>query len=649
MNLFGFGKGNKGKEEKASLNQPDSAAEVVASDSSIPARETWGHKAEFILSCVGYTIGLGNVWRFPYLAYKSGGGAFVIPYCIMSITAGIPLYIMEVAIGQYMAEGPIQAWRIICPLTRGIGYSMLMVSLLLSIYYNVIMAWVIYYLFASFQREVPWKHCDPKWASPHCREEVSFSGNGSIYNSTTGIDTCMQGFKSIYKNITTSAMTNVTVLAKCVDARPRVSPPDDYFNRHVLQRTASINDLGGVSWELPLCLLLAWIIVYFCLCKGVKTAGKVVYFTAVFPYIVLAILLIRGLTLEGAIDGIIHYIKPNFKNMLKAEVWGSAGSQLFYSLGPGFGSLLSFGSYNKFTNNCVKDAVFLGFMDVFSSTLAGFVIFSLLGYISTKLQVDISTVVTSGPGLAFIIYPEGIGKMPISPLWAILFFFMLFTIGLDSQFGTMECVVTNLADEYPKYLRKHKSLFILGVCLFCYIVAIPMVFQGGVYVFNLFDYQSAGFSLLFVALVETLTIGWFFGCDRLNAMLTQMIGYKPSIWWTICWKFLTPTVLFMITIFAAIGWSGVKYDKQPYPLWAEVIGWIICLLTAMWIPIFIIKSFFEHEGTFYERLCKAIRPREDVIREKAKLNGVVYVGRLEKPQHEMQMDIRLNEEHQDFV
>ncbi len=80
-----------------------------------------------------------------------------------------------------------------------------------------------------------------------------------------------------------------------------------------------------------------------------------------------------------------------------------------------------------------RDAVFLGFMDVFSSTLAGFVIFSLLGYISTKLRVDISTVVTSGPGLAFVIYPEGIAKMPISPLWAILFFFMLFTIGLDSQ------------------------------------------------------------------------------------------------------------------------------------------------------------------------------------------------------------------------
>merc|ERR1719154_892072 len=114
----------------------------------------------------------------------------------------------------------------------------------------------------------------------------------------------------------------------------------------------------------------------------------------------------------------------------------------------------------------------------------------------------------------------------------------------------MECVVTNLADEYPKLLRKNKEIFILAVCLLCYIVALPMVFQGGVYIFNLFDTQSAGFSLLLVALVEILTIGWLFGTDRLNAMLTQMIGYRPSIWWTICWKYLTPAVLTMITVFA---------------------------------------------------------------------------------------------------
>eukprot|EP00112_Aurelia_sp_Birch-Aquarium-sp1_P019261 Seg4729.1 transcript_id=Seg4729.1/GoldUCD/mRNA.D3Y31 product="Sodium-dependent dopamine transporter" protein_id=Seg4729.1/GoldUCD/D3Y31 len=628
MGLFGD---ENGKKEETVVLKPmadDRAAKMEHDDDAIPERPTWGHKAEFILSCVGYTIGLGNVWRFPYLAYKSGGGAFIIPYCIMSICAGVPLYLMEVALGQYFAEGPIGAWRIICPLTRGIGYSMLMVSLLVSIYYNVIIAWILFYLFASFQKDVPWRKCDPAWASDKCREEFHIQGNGSFYNASSGQVKCLSGFHAAYKNITNnSTMQNMTVLSNCVsnfDLTSRVSPPDDYFNRYVLQRSSDIGELGSVSWQLALCLLLAWIVVYFCMCKGIKSAGKVVYFTAIFPYVVLFILLIRGLTLEGAADGVIHYLKPNFTNMLKPEVWGNAGSQLFYSLGPGFGSLLSYGSYNKFTNNCVKDAMFLGFMDVFSSTLAGVVIFSLLGYMSLKLRVDISKVVTSGPGLAFIIYPEGVSKMPISPLWSILFFFMLFTIGLDSQFGMMECVVTNLLDEYPKHLRKNEKLYILIVCIVCYLVAIPMVCQGGIYIFNLFDWQSAGFSLMFVALVEIITIGWFFGTERLNAMLVQMLGHKPSIWWTMCWKYFTPGILTMILVFAALGWKGISYDGIAYPGWAEFLGWVLALLTMMWIPIFAVKSIWEQEGTFRERLCRAIMPNEEAIRQKAKLNGVTY-------------------------
>ena len=124
--------------------------------------------------------------------------------------------------------------------------------------------------------------------------------------------------------------------------------------------------------------------------------------------------------------------------------------------------------------------------------------------------------------------------------------------------------------------------------------------QGGVYIFNLFDWQSANFSLMLLALVETLTIGWLFGTERLNTMLTQMIGYRPSFWWTICWRFLTPAVLLMITVFAALGWSGLSYDNKPYPVWAEVVGWILCFLTAIWIPALAIKSLFETEGTFYE-------------------------------------------------
>ena len=126
-----------------------------------------------------------------------------------------------------------QPFIIRCFSFAGIGYSMLMVSLLVSIYYNVIIAWILFYLFASFQKDVPWRKCDPTWASDKCREDFHIQGNGSFYNSSSGQVKCLTGFHAVYKNITNNiTMQNTTVFSSCVsnfDQTKRVSPPDDYF------------------------------------------------------------------------------------------------------------------------------------------------------------------------------------------------------------------------------------------------------------------------------------------------------------------------------------------------------------------------------------------------------------------------------------
>lgn len=80
-------------------------------DEAMEGREKWGGQVEFLLSCIGYCVGLGNVWRFPYLAYESGGGAFLIPYLIMLVLCGIPLFMMELSFGQFAGLGPVTAWR----------------------------------------------------------------------------------------------------------------------------------------------------------------------------------------------------------------------------------------------------------------------------------------------------------------------------------------------------------------------------------------------------------------------------------------------------------------------------------------------------------------------------------------------------------
>lgn len=131
-------------------------------------RETWSKKIDFLLSVIGYAVDLGNVWRFPYICYQNGGGAFLIPYTIMAIFGGIPLFYMELALGQYHRNGCISIWRKICPIFKGIGFAICIIDLYVASYYNTIMAWVFYYLVSSFTTELPWTSCNNAWNTGNC-------------------------------------------------------------------------------------------------------------------------------------------------------------------------------------------------------------------------------------------------------------------------------------------------------------------------------------------------------------------------------------------------------------------------------------------------------------------------------------------------
>merc|ERR1712012_1272801 len=179
-----------------------------------------------------------------------------------------------------------------------------------------------------------------------------------------------------------------------------------YWEKLVLNITKDIGepgDLGGFNYPIPLALLLSWIVVFLCLMKGVKSSGKVVYFTATFPYVILIALLVRGVTLPGATIGLKKLFVPDWTKLADWGVWKDAASQMFFSLGISWGGLMMFGSYNKFHNKINRDAAFVSSLDFLTSIIASCVIFSVLGFLAKELgDVPIATVVDSGPGLAFI-------------------------------------------------------------------------------------------------------------------------------------------------------------------------------------------------------------------------------------------------------
>ena len=151
------------------------------------------------------------------------------------------------------------------------------------------------------------------------------------------------------------------------------------------------------------------------------------------------------------------------------------GTQIFFSYGVGIGALLALGSYNKFNHNCHKDAIVVCCINTFTSFFSAVVIFSILGYMAHSKGVDVKDVVKSGPGLAFLVYPEVVLTIAPSPLWAALFFIMLLTLGIDSQFCGVESLMTGLVDNWPEVLQPHRKKFTLGMTIFMFLLGLPMI------------------------------------------------------------------------------------------------------------------------------------------------------------------------------
>ncbi|KAJ8267228.1 hypothetical protein GJAV_G00140030 [Gymnothorax javanicus] len=537
-------------------------------------RETWDKKVDFLLSVIGYAVDLGNVWRFPYICYQNGGGAFLLPYLLMAVFGGVPLFYMELALGQFHRSGCISVWRHICPIFKGIGFAICVIALYIAFYYNTIMAWALYYLLSSFRTTLPWITCSNAWNTPYCTPYNPSNINQSWFNSST-------------------------------------SPSEEFFIRYVLQvhKSPGLHHLGGVSWQLALCLLLIFIVVYFSIWKGVKTSGKVVWVTATFPYVVLLVLLVRGVTLPGAWKGVAFYLKPDWEKLLSTTVWIDAAAQIFFSLGPGFGVLLALSSYNPFHNNCYRDALVTSSVNCLTSFLSGFVIFSVLGYMAEMRQQGVEAVAkNAGPSLLFITYAEALANMPASTFFAIIFFLMIIMLGLDSTFAGLEGVITAILDEFPDVLLKRREWFVLGLVCVCYLGALSTLAYGGAYVVKLFEEYATGPAVIAVVLLEVIAVSWFYGMPRFCNDLHTMLGFSPGLFWRVCWVAICPTFLmFIIGSFLAFP-PEVKLFNYLYPPWTTAVGYCIGVSSLICVPVYMVYYLLSTPGTFKQRLLKSVTP-----------------------------------------
>ncbi|XP_043801812.1 sodium- and chloride-dependent transporter XTRP3 isoform X2 [Apis laboriosa] len=565
-------------------------------------RAEWSGKMQFFLSIIGYSVGLGNIWRFPYLCQQNGGGAFLIPFFVMLILEGVPLFLIELGLGQRMRQGALGVWNTIHPWLGGIGIASCIVTFFVALYYNVIITWCFYYLFNSLEEPLPWAKCPEVDGKP--------------------VEECVKSSETAY-----------------------------FWYRTTLDAAPSIEEgSSSLKWWIVLCLLLSWIVVFFIVMKGIQSSGKVVYFTSMFPYLVLTIFFIRGITLKGASAGLAHMYTPKIEKLLEPTVWLDAATQVFYSFGLAFGSLIAFGSYNTPDNHCVRDVILVSCCNAFTAIYASIVIFAILGFKAmtnvdkclagnkdllvehgfayqnttmerykdivnnlnvTKMNFTLETCSLSeqldnaaeGTGLAFIVFTQAIVELPGAPFWSCIFFLMLLALGLGSQIGILEgmlCVIFDI-----DLFKRIKKQYMTGVvCTVCFFVGLIFCTGAGEYWLKMFDSFAGTIGLVMVALMEMISVIFVYGHEKFTKDIEEMTGYRPGVYWQFTWRFLAPIIMVCILVSSIISmvvkkpqysaWDASRGIAVPtaYPSWVLAIAVVIIFAGIAPIPIvFLLRRF----------------------------------------------------------
>ncbi len=472
----------------------------------------------------------------------------------MLLAVGIPIFLLELAIGQKFQTSGAVAFRSIHPTLAGVGIAASTITFIVALYYNIIVAWSLWFLFHSFTTgPLPWDES---------------AGGALRFWEVSTLQCRPSDAPELLLNGTAEQAAGCTWT-------PETPWPQE----------PGIFATGGLVWPLVGCLALAWVLVWLCVYKGIASAGKVAWVTALLPYAVLLVFLIRGFTLEGAHEGLRFFLVPNFSRLADPLVWVQAASQIFYSTGIGWGTLIAFSSYNEPNHNFVRDAWLVPLINCGTSFLAGLVVFSTLGFMAHSSGVAVEDLQLQGSGLAFVVYPAAISQMPASPFFAVLFFVMLLCLGIDSQFSMVETVLSALGDSevLPQLTRAQRAA---AVCTLMFLLGLVFVTRGGLHWVNLVDSYSANLTLFMIGAIECVAVAWHYGTHRLAGDVLQMTGWRlpKAVLWN--YKYAIPVLLAILVVQSMV--SSI-ISANPFPPAAVGLGWVIALVSA--VPIVVVAAW----------------------------------------------------------
>jgi len=496
-------------------------------------RERWSNRTLFIFAAIGSAIGLGNIWRFPYLSYEYGGGVFLIPWVIGLIVLGIPWMMMEFGMGRYFQKGAPGVFEGIGKKWEWVGWWPVFCAFLIDTYYVVILAWSLRYVVSS---------ATMAWGVG----EAGAAGAGA------------------------------------------------YFFEQVLNLSSGPSVLGAPVLPLLGFLALTWVILFFIMFKGARVIGKVAVWTVTVPWALLLVLLVRGLTLPGAIDGLNYYLSPDLAALGNVDVWFAAFSQIAFTLSLGMAGMFAYGSFIAKKADVTNNAFIASFSNCATSFFAGFAVFSIVGFIMQTLSVPVGDVSSAGLGLAFVTFPVGISMLPgANAFIGILFFLCVFFLGIDSAFFlAYGGVIAPLMDKFGWSRVKATAI----VCVVAFAIGIVYTTTGGLYWLDIVDRTVCFYGLLITGALACLVVGWGFGADKLRAHLNETSDIKVGSWWNWLLKIVVPLGLLFVVIYGGF-MQDIPASYGGYPRWATNVMWIILgvtLLLSFWLQA--VKTKGPKEG-----------------------------------------------------
>ncbi len=504
-------------------------------DQGTPTRDQWGTKLGFILAAMGSAIGLGNIWRYPYVVYENGGGAFLIPYFVALVTAGLPILILEYSLGHRYRQGAPATFHAISKRWEWLGWWQAAISFIIATYYVVILGWCLSFIYYSFGEQ---------WG-----EDTGAFFIGEYLATSDG------------------------------------AAPTGFW------------DIGGLQWKVVVPVVIAWAIVAYLMhrgvSRGIELASRVLMPTLI---VMLLIIVVRAVTLEGAADGLDVLLTPDFGALGNPSVWVAAYGQVFFSLSIAFSIMIAYSSYLPRKTDLSNSGFIVGLSNAGFEFLAAIGVFAALGFLAVTNNVAVDEVAQSGVVLAFIVFPQVISALPgLNAVFGILFFGALFFAGITSMVSILEAVVAAIREKFD-LSRKAAVNYIVGLAA---LISLLYVTRGGLFYLDTIDHFVNAYGLVVAGLVEVLLIAWIAKTldeqrDHVNATSYVRLG----AWWTVSLKWITPILLGFMILYSIYKELEANYEGYPTSglLFLGVGGVVLTLFFALALSL---NSRAPHDTVTY--------------------------------------------------